>query len=436
MRFPYPSYKPTTIPWLPLMPQHWELIGFNFLFRDNKEKNKMMKESLILSLSYGNIIRKRKEENFGLIPESFETYQILNPGYIVLRLTDLQNDKRSLRVGYVNERGIITSAYTGLVPNKVNSRYYYYFLHYLDIRKHFYSLGGGVRQSSDYNELKKQKFPFPPLSEQTAIVNYLDAKTEEIATFIAKKQKLIVLLREHKQAIIDELTSIGIDKSIKLKPSYINQLGNIPEHWQVRRIGTIGSFSKGGNISRSDLLSEGLSAILYGDIYTKYNYQVKEIVNKISEETAKNAVLIFRGDLLFTGSGELKEDIGKCIVYTGEDEVYAGGDIVIFRQKKFDSVFLSYSLNNSFSKFQKAIGSKGEIIVHTYASKLRNIYLSIPPLEEQKQIVKKIQTEMFRIDTIVNRIEKEIELVKVLKQSLVAEVVTGKIKVSQEIKMI
>ena len=217
MKLTYTNYKTTTIPWLPQMPQHWELIGFNFLFRDNKEKNKGMKESLILSLSYGNIIPKRKEENFGLIPESFETYQILNPGYIVLRLTDLQNDKRSLRVGYVNERGIITSAYTGLVPNKVNSRYYYYFLHYLDIRKYFYSLGGGVRQSSDYNELKKQKFPFPPLSEQTAIVKYLDAKTTEIVTFIEKKQKLIALLKEQKQAAIDEAISKWIIQNVNLQ---------------------------------------------------------------------------------------------------------------------------------------------------------------------------------------------------------------------------
>ena len=383
----YPSYKPTTIPWLPLMPQHWELIGFNFLFRDNKEKNKGMKESLILSLSYGNIIRKRKEENFGLIPESFETYQVLNPGYIVLRLTDLQNDKRSLRVGYVNERGIITSAYTGLVPNKVNSRYYYYFLHYLDIKKHFYSLGGGVRQSSDYNELKKQKFPFPPLSEQTAIVNYLDAKTEEIVTFIAKKQKLITLLKEQKLAIVSE------------------HLKDNEGKWEQRKLKYVIFFQRGHDLTKDSFMVSGEKYPVYGS---------NGIIGHHNQFTTK-APCITVGR-----SGSVGE-----INFIEEDFWAHNTCLYAIRNYNNNWEFLFYLLKTIDIKSI----SNGTAVPTLDRKKLHAERVFLPPLKVQVEIVNKINSELSQINTTICNIEKEIELVKVLKQSLVAEVVTGKIKV-------
>lgn len=410
----YPSYKPTTIPWLPLMPQHWELIGFNFLFRDNKEKNKGMKESLILSLSYGNIIRKRKEENFGLIPESFETYQVLNPGYIVLRLTDLQNDKRSLRVGYVNERGIITSAYTGLVPNKVNSRYYYYFLHYLDIRKHFYSLGGGVRQSSDYNELKKQKFPFPPLSEQSAIVNYLDTKTKEIVDFIEKKQKLISLLREQKLGIVNE------------------QLRDKESNWVLRKLKFCVTKVGSGVTPRGGAAVYTNSGIPLLRSQNIHNDRIAlEDVAYISQEIhdSMSGSKVCSGDVLLNITGG---SLGRCYFVSenlGEANVNQHVSILRPHKKKIISEFLQLLLiselgNSQIWKEQTGSGREG-----LTSDSIKNFVFPVPKITEQYQIVDRIKNESSQIDIAINRIEKEIELVKVLKQSLVAEVVTGKIKV-------
>lgn len=432
MKLAFQSYKPSNLTWLPQIPEHWNLVGLNILFTDNKEKNVGMKESKVLSLSYGNIIVKKKGENYGLTPESFETYQVVYPGYIILRLTDLQNDKRSLRVGLVMDTGIITSAYCCLVPKKIESRYYYYFLYYLDIRKFFYSLGGGVRQSSDYNELKLYKYPFPPIDEQTAIANYLDTKTEQIDQFVSKKQKLIDLLKEQKQAIIDKAVTKGITENVKLKPSGIECIGDIPVDWSLKRLGAVGRFSKGGNISRSELINsnDGVPAILYGDIYTKYNIAAESIVNRISKETSFNSVELIKGDLLFTGSGETKEDIGKCIFFNSDFIAYAGGDVIIFKPLKTDSYFISYSQNSSIAKYQKAISSKGEIIVHTYGSKLRDVIMPYPStIEEQQKIANYINVESSKIDVAIRHTEKEIELIKEYNQSLIAEVVTGKIKV-------
>ena len=130
------------VPWIGDIPADWDVKPLFAYCKENHEKNTDGKNDNVLSLSYGNIIRRDVKDNFGLIPESFNSYQILKPGTLILRLTDLQNDKKSLRVGLVKEKGIITSAYVGLLPNsKIIPDYLYYLLHSYDISKVFYGLG-------------------------------------------------------------------------------------------------------------------------------------------------------------------------------------------------------------------------------------------------------------------------------------------------------
>lgn len=388
MRASYPTYKSTSIPWLPEMPEHWDLIGLNLLFRDNKNKNKGMVESLVLSLSYGNIIRKQREENFGLIPESFETYQILEPGYIVMRLTDLQNDKRSLRVGYVKERGIITSAYTGLVPGKVDSKYYYYLLHYLDIRKHFYSLGGGVRQSSDYNEIKKTKVPLPPLTEQTAIANYLDAKSEQINRFIAKKEKLIALLKEQKQVVINELLEYKEGK------------------WERRKLKYIVSMKSGNFIDAVDIHDSGDYPVFGGN-------GLRGFTSNYTHEG--EYILIGRQGAL---CGNVNFAYGKF--WPSEHAIVCTPKI------KFDTLWFGNAVRSlNLGQYSQSAAQPGISI-----GVVSNVSLPYPDYTTQQQISEIIKSEGSRIDETIKRIEKEIEKVKELKQSLIAEVVTGRIKVA------
>ena len=151
----YPTYKDSGIEWVGAMPERWSAKPLFALFKERQYLNVGNQEANVLSLSYGRIIRRDVESNFGLLPESFETYNIVEPLNIVLRLTDLQNDKRSLRCGLVNEKGIITSAYLTLQKIKdVDCKYMYYLLHNYDIRKVFYSMGGGVRQIIKFDDLK------------------------------------------------------------------------------------------------------------------------------------------------------------------------------------------------------------------------------------------------------------------------------------------
>ena len=177
------------------------------LFKDRKFPNKGNIENNVLSLSYGNIKRRNVETNMGLLPESFESYNIIEPNNIVLRLTDLQNDHKSLRCGLVKERGIITSAYVTLELKDTSqcANYFYRLLHTFDIEKGFYGMGAGVRQSLKYDgELCNLYIIKPPVIEQKQIAEFLDKKCSEIDKTIEDKEKLIEKLVEYKKSLIYE----------------------------------------------------------------------------------------------------------------------------------------------------------------------------------------------------------------------------------------
>lgn len=209
---PNVKMKDSGVEWIGEIPEHWEVKPLYSLYKENKLKNKGNEIINVLSLSYGKIKRRDVESNYGLLPDSFETYQILQKDDIVLRLTDLQNDKKSLRVGLVNEEGIITSAYLGLKQSdKSVSEYTYYLLHSYDLMKVFYGLGSGVRQSMGYTEMKKLPILLPPLEEQLGIVELLRFKVPKNEKLIEMLKKEIEKLKEYRKSLIYEAVAGKID---------------------------------------------------------------------------------------------------------------------------------------------------------------------------------------------------------------------------------
>ena len=208
------------------------------------------------------------------------------------------------------------------------------------------------------------------------------------------------------------------------KDSGVEWLGEIPKHWKIKRLASIGSFSKGGGFSKKDLVDKGQSAILYGDIYTRYNIEIKSISRFISDDVAKNVVKINKGDLLFTGSGETVEDIGKCVTYLNEEVICAGGDVIIFSPSSEDSLFLSYALSSDGAILQKSLSAKGQIIIHIYASNLRNLKLTMPPLQEQQTIANYLDVATAKIDTLIEKQTRLIELLREKRQAVISTAVT------------
>lgn len=197
--------KDSVIEWIGEIPKDWEVHPVYIYFEEGKTKNYRMQEQNLLSLSYGRIIRKDINTNGGLLPASFNTYNVVEAGDIIIRPTDLQNDKRSLRTGLVKEQGIITSAYIDLRPkDNVNSKYYHYLLHSYDIIKVFYNMGNGVRQGLNFSEFAKLLLLEPTTIEQQQIADFLDTKCSEIDSLIADKKRQLDILADYKKSLIYE----------------------------------------------------------------------------------------------------------------------------------------------------------------------------------------------------------------------------------------
>ena len=193
------------IEWIGAIPGKWKTVSLSVITDENRRKNTDLSEKNLLSLSYGEIIRKDIDLPFGLLPASFDGYQVVDSGYIILRMTDLQNDKRSLRTGIAREQGIITGAYIGLVPRgAIVPSYLAWLLRFYDLAKVFYSLGGGVRQSANYKEIGKLPVLLPPIEEQQQIVDYLDQKDDEVNSTIAGINRQIELLGEYRKQVIND----------------------------------------------------------------------------------------------------------------------------------------------------------------------------------------------------------------------------------------
>lgn len=197
--------KDSGIEWVGNIPAHWDVRPLYYYFAERKKKNYLGQEQNLLSLSYGKVIRKDINTSEGLLPDSFNGYNIIEPGDIVLRLTDLQNDKRSLRTGLVKEHGIITSAYVTLKAAKeVVPEYFHYLLHAYDVMKVLYNMGNGVRQGLNYSELSKMHIVAPPIDEQKNIAAYLDAKCKEIESIIESKKQQLTVIDSYKKSLIYE----------------------------------------------------------------------------------------------------------------------------------------------------------------------------------------------------------------------------------------
>ena len=287
---------------------------------------------------------------------------------------------------------------------------------------------GSIQKYLSRDNFKRLGFLFPPLSEQQQIVSYLDTKTSQIDSLIEKTQRKIELLKEKRTSLINEVVTKGLNPNVEMKDSGVEWIGEIPSHWELRKGSTIGNYSKGNGIKKDEVRETGLPCIRYGEIYTKYNHKFERVETFIEEGITD--VKVTSGTLFMTGSGELLRDIGKCVVYVGQEELYVGGDIIILKPySEFDSEFLSYQINSECIRIQRELNGRGGIIVHIYSKNFKDMWFPTPSHSEQQQIVSYLDEHTQLIDKTISIEEKRIELLKEYRQSLISEVVTGKRKV-------
>jgi type I restriction enzyme, S subunit len=431
----YPKYKPSKTLWQEQIPSHWQETELRMLLADNKNKNFGLIERNLLSLSYGKLKRKDIDNATGLVPASFEGYQIIEEGYIVLRFTDLQNDKKSLRVGYSNERGIITNAYIGLAPKAdIHSKYFYYQLHFLDKIKYFYNLGGGVRQSLAFKEFGRETILVPDKEEQIKIANFLDFKLAKIERFIRKKKELISLLKLQKIALINHVVRSGLNTKVKFRKSGIDWLGEIPSHWETKKLKYLANCFP-SNIDKHSRDNEKLVRLCnYTDVY-KNDYITDGMDLMCATATAEQIekFTLLQGDVVITKDSETANDIAvPAFVKEKLNNVVCGYHLSVLRPKQsIDGEYLFRLLQSKEVNIQFELHANGVTRVGLGVYDLKNAKIPVPPLVEQTAIVSYINKEVDKIDKTIASIEKELSLTEEYRTVIIAEAVTGKIDVRQ-----
>ena len=199
---------------------------------------------------------------------------------------------------------------------------------------------------------------------------------------------------------------------------------NIPDGWQEVRLANIGSFSKGAGILKDQVLENGYNAIRYGELYTKYNFKIEKVHSHISEDIISQTKKIKYGDILFAGSGETINEIGKSATYLLKEECYAGGDIIVFSPKNADSLFLAYFLNIGEGRKKLSELGQGQSVVHIYKSEIEKMRLHLPSLPEQKRIVAVLESW----DGVIDKLTKKIKIKKNIKEGLIQNLLTGMIR--------
>ena len=432
----YDSYKDSGVQWLGEIPSHWEMKRWRFLLTENKVKNTDCKEKIQLQFKYGDIVRKASQDEDADMLETISKYTVVKPDDIMINGLNLNYDFISQRVAQVREHGVITSAYVSLRPTSLAcSRYYTYFLKSMDFKKMFHGMGTGIRLTLSYNELKNQFIPFPSIEEQQVIAAYLDEQTTRIDTAIAQQQKMIDLLNERKQIIINRAVTKGLNPNAKMKDSGVEWIGEVPEHWEVNKFRNLFKTRTGITFTKAQLEEDGEPVISYGQIHSKDNWGASvnpSLIRHIpaSLTKGKEGALAYKGDFLFADTSEDFEGCGNCVCIDTSEPIYAGYHTILAkRDNDQHEQYLAYLFASSKWRGQLRSMVNGVKVYSVTQSLLRAVIVLLPPKNEQIEISDYITKRVVLIDTAIKRYAKRIKLLQERKQIIINEVVTGKVKV-------
>ena len=412
--------------WIGRIPSDWDFVKIKEHF---DERNTKVDDISFppLSVSMGGVVDQM--ENVSKSDNSENRKLVKKNDFVINSRSDRKGSSGiSPRDGSVSLINIV------LKPKNINPKYSEYLFKSYYFKEEFFRNGKGIHfdlWSTRYELMKQIFIPYPNIEEQNKIVVYLDNKTNKINKLIKKIEQKIKLLKEQRTSLINEVVTKGLNPNLEMKESGFEWIGEIPSHWELYRLNNLGRFSKGKGITKDKIKENGNKCIRCGEIYTTYELRFNKTKSFIDDDTSDESVIGPKGVLLFTGDGESLEEIGKCVVYEGEEELYIGGGINVFtpNHEKVIPIYLSYVMNSESVIYQKSIQGKGEIVVHIYSKQLKEIRLGIPPIKEQQQIIEYLDEKTSLIDKIISNENKRLLLLKEYKQSVISEVVTGKKRV-------
>lgn len=417
---PYENYKKINLPWLDRIPAHWDITRNKNVMQLKKViVGNDFKKYTLLSLTLNGIIPRDLENKKGKLPSDFSTYQIVNNDDLVFCLFDIDETPRT--VGLSSLEGIITGAYTVFSVRNANPKYLYYYYLSLDQNKLLRPLYTGLRKVIQTDTFLRTSIPLPPQLEQDQIVKYLDHKLAKINKFIKAKKRLISVLKEQKQVVINKAVTKGLNPNVKMKPSGIEWIGDIPEHWEIKPLRQLLrpiSIKNRPNLPLLSVVREK-GVILRSEMSTEENH------NFIPDDLSGYKV-VEKGQFV----------INKMKAWQGSYGVSQYNGIVSPAYYVFNLYF------NNKEYFHYAIRSRVYVNIFSQASegvrigqwdlslnKMKDIPFFIPPKDEQNEIIKFISKELIRIENSISKVQKEIELLMEYRTRLISDIVTGKVDV-------
>ena len=344
---PYPAYKDSGVEWLERVPAHWEVrrlgqIGVFFKCSGGTKADDV--PAGVPCIRYGHLYTQfdhfiERGVSF-LSPENVERYSSVECGDVLFAGSGESVDEIGKSAALLLEDG----AYAGgdiiafrSAPGLLTPRFAGYVCECPSSTSQKSAMSRGITIEHIYgHQLKRLAVPIPPLPEQAAIARFLDHADRRIWRYIRAKERLIELVEEQKQAIIHEAVTGRIDvRTGQPYPAYkdsgVEWLERVPAHWEVRRLGQIGVFLKCSGGTKADDVPAGVPCIRYGHLYTQFDHFIERGVSFLSPENVERYSSVECGDVLFAGSGESVDEIGKSAALLLEDGAYAGGDIIAFR---------------------------------------------------------------------------------------------------------
>ena len=424
----YESYKDSGFEWLGQIPKNWQTLKMKYMFRDFSEKGKPEAELLSVTQSQGVVPRTWVDTRMVMPSGNLESFKLIKKGDFAISLRSFEGG-----LEYCYHDGIISPAYTVLKHsrNDLIAAYYKYLFKSHTFISELQTSVVGIREGKNisYSGLSESHMPIPSKEEQQAIAKFLDEKTGQIDQAIEIKEQQIALLKERKQIIIQNAVTKGLNPHAPMKDSGVDWIGDIPSHWDVKRLKFIGNAIIGLTYDPSNLCDEENGTLVLRASNLKdgefvYGDKLNAYVNvKVSDK-----LTIKKDDILICSRNGSRDLIGKCAIAAEHDAgVTFGAFTTVFRSEI--NPYLIQILNSEIFRFLSGSFLTSTINQLTIGN-LNSISVPLPPEKEQQQIRKSLEEERGLIDTAISAQQAQIDKLKEYKASLINSAVTGKIKIN------
>ncbi len=425
----YESYKDSGVEWLGEVPSHWELGRISTYFTERRTK---VSDKDYPALSVTKLGVFPQWENVAKTNDG-DNRKLAKKGDFVI---NSRSDRKGSS-GIAKQDGSVSLINIVLQPKKINSVYSEYLFKSYSFIEEFYRVGHGIVAdlwTTRFEDIKNSLIIFPPLSEQQKIAQFLDDKIAKIDQAVDLAEKQIALLKEHKQILIQNAVTRGLNPDVPLKDSGVEWIGQVPEHWEVKRFRNLFDFGKGLSITKENLQDEGIPCVNYGEIHSKYGFEV--IPERDALKCVDSKYLVFsnsmlnKGDFVFADTSEDIEGSGNFTYLNSSTRIFAGYHTVITRLK-ITAIhrYIAYYFDSLSFRNQIRNKVKGVKVFSITQSILKGTFVLLPNLKEQQKIADYLDTQTAKIDQAIALKTAHIEKLKEYKSVLINDVVTGKVRV-------